>query len=665
MDIRIIQPHHHNHQRIDRAKPNMGAEPPHRTVVPAAQARRRSWVKLRLLAAATVIAGVYILSNHNSSRTQRWDAGDYQDLPTTDELQAPWNKIPPSEDLEWHPCYPELGPSFLCARLTVPMDYTNPPGHTCRDDGRKVHIALVLQPATNKSSTKSPMLINPGGPGGSGTAFALIIAPVLQTIFGQDQPIIGFDPRGIGFTTPRADCWATPPECATCPENHAKGLLHRIEWLNMNVAYGGVNSSSVSLKYLNAGQRAVNSLCAERNDRLGGESILAHASTAHVARDVVSIIDSWERSIDDEEAVVNPTKGKLVYWGFSYGTYLGAKFASMFPDRVGRMILDGVVDPEWYEAPVWAESLRDTDKILASFFTFCFEQGENCALYRDGDTSEKIGDRYTTLMEKLEHGEPVTFTQPDYFFPIILDAHLLKSLVFGILYSPKQLFPALGMFLNFLYEQDYEKFGMLYQDIQLSCALPGQLGVVLNDAQRAIMCGDKTKPVNLTVAEFRQEYEKMAEFSDFADILSTLLLQCNGWDISSSPPAASSNSEGQVKTDFPMLFLSNTHDPVTPLYAAVKTALKFKDAGLVEQKAQGHCTLSSSSRCTAKRVQDYVLHGKVPPAPAVEGDDLLGGEWTQCEADDDMSELSVEEKEVLMAFDTVRSAFQMVPQWGV
>ena len=76
---------------------------------------------------------------------------------------------------------------------------------------------------------------------------------------------------------------------------------------------------------------------------------------------MLSIVDAWDRWVDAEAAAqgvsppTSPTKGKLVYWGFSYGTYLGIKFASMFPDRVGRLMLDGVVDADLYETPVWAE----------------------------------------------------------------------------------------------------------------------------------------------------------------------------------------------------------------------------------------------------------------------------------------------------------------------
>lgn len=531
------------------------------------------------------------------------------------------------------------------------------------------------------------MLINPGGPGGSGVLVALGMASALQTIFGDDQPIIGFDPRGIGFTTPVADCWSPPPACDGCPEDVGGGFLHRLEWANMNQAYGGINSSSIALQFIDAGHRAINNLCIEKDRRLGGKSILGHVSTAHVAQDMVSIVDAWERWVDGQQksatqAELNPTKGKLVYWGFSYGTYLGATFASMFPDRVGRLLLDGVVDAELYTSPVWRDSLFDTDKILDRFFQYCAEAGSKCQLYRPGDKPEDLGQRYHGIMDGLTTN-PATFTHPEYFFPVILQPNTIKQLVFSVLYSPVANFPLLATFLNLMYENKHEALGALVQDAKIMCLVgDSPLTSLLNDAQRAIMCGDKTSPVNLTLPEIRAEYSAMASTSQFADVMLNVMLQCNGWSVSPPghpPPTtpwaqySSSSPQKQITTSFPILFLSNTLDPVTPLLAAVKMSLKFRQAGLVEQKAEGHCTLSAVSRCTAKVVRDYVLHGKVPPPPEVEGGDYLEGKWTTCEADErpwKKLEADVfvfendEERRVVEAFQVVQSVVERLPKWG-
>lgn len=272
------------------------------------------------------------------------------------------------------------------------MDYSRPLDSS-RNHAR-VHIAMVLLPGRNASQvpaeSKPPLLINPGGPGGSGVMVALLMASSLQSILGADQPVIGFDPRGIAFTTPRADCWAKPPACDGCPENAASGLLSRLEWDSVYAASGLFNSSDVAAKFLDAGNRAVNALCQSKDARIGGGSILGHATTAHVAQDMVSIVDAWDRWIEARGLAPNALRGKLVYWGFSYGTYLGATFAKMFPDRVGRLVLDGVVDADQYGTFLFGESLTDTEKVLDKFFYYCAQAQTRCALYRAGDDPNRV-----------------------------------------------------------------------------------------------------------------------------------------------------------------------------------------------------------------------------------------------------------------------------------
>lgn len=223
------------------------------------------------------------------------------------------------------------------------MDYNRP---LTEENSPKVHIALVLAPGAHSGPKKfstSPLLINPGGPGGSGTTFALAAAEPLRTILGDpEQDIIGFDPRGIAATTPRADCFAYPIGLGKggdyLDEDYITGNYHRMLWQNSGVEIGHVNSSSDSLLKLVARAKSVAKLCQEKDDVYGNESILRHAHTPNVARDMISIIDAWDEwtnstsrkpnpcnkekisvPITSENTSVFSTKSKLVYWGFSYG----------------------------------------------------------------------------------------------------------------------------------------------------------------------------------------------------------------------------------------------------------------------------------------------------------------------------------------------------------
>jgi hypothetical protein len=187
--------------------------------------------------------------------------------------------------------------------------------------------------------------------------------------------VIGFDPRGILATTPRADCYSFPPENSSSnsgspssdQEDYVQGSYHRFLWQQAGRNIGFINSSSVALQQLDTRIRSIAKLCQTKDELYGDDSILKYVSTPNVARDMLSVIDAWDEwtsTLNNEPAALDTpvevkeedlfftgdgskqystdTKGKLVFWGFSYGTMLGATFASMFPDRVGRLVLDGV-----------------------------------------------------------------------------------------------------------------------------------------------------------------------------------------------------------------------------------------------------------------------------------------------------------------------------------
>lgn len=276
--------------------------------------------------------------------------------PARDDNFVDWDAITPSEDLSWEPCFRALD-EFYCARLTVPLDYGRPLDQS--PDNPTVHLALVMLPGSGHSPatgtwSESPLLLNPGGPGGSGAAIVLTAGRLLQTVVGAHHDIIGFDPRGIGASTPVADCFVSP--LAQEPPNASDlntALLHRLTWLQGDVETGLPNTSDAATIKTVARRRAANLLCRATDSQDG---IFGYAGTPHVAHDMLSIVRAWDRWTDgvrreaggrcpharegavsstgldeaDEAALPPSTRGKLVYWGFSYGTVLGATFASMF-----------------------------------------------------------------------------------------------------------------------------------------------------------------------------------------------------------------------------------------------------------------------------------------------------------------------------------------------
>jgi pimeloyl-ACP methyl ester carboxylesterase len=197
--------------------------------------------------------------------------------------------------------------------------------------------------------SESPLLINPGGPGGSGVQLVLLAGQALQSVVGTDHDIIGFDPRGIGASIPNLDCFLPSLEHAP-PDDGLRGLatLHRLTWMDSELQIGLANTSDTAASRIVTHKKAWNALCHNQDDE---DSILRHAQTPNVAQDMLRIVQAWDtwteqeakkmvkcphnggsrRQATDEEKTTAPsTRGKLVYWGFSYGSVLGATFAAMF-----------------------------------------------------------------------------------------------------------------------------------------------------------------------------------------------------------------------------------------------------------------------------------------------------------------------------------------------
>jgi pimeloyl-ACP methyl ester carboxylesterase len=265
-----------------------------------------------------------------------------------------WETITPSRKLEYHPCYEKL----QCARLVVPLDWTD------ESNPHTVALAIAKVPAKvpeDDPSFAGTIFTNPGGPGGSGVASVLYNgAKDRDYISGNDKhyEVLSWDPRGIGFTTPAIDCYGSV-------------MAADIAALQLS-SIGGLDSRIDILRRQYAMYHAWGGLCAER---AGNGSILPYLSTASVARDVVEILDKVHELRNEKKTArlaldidadglpkqkalgtnVRTSKKdvpRLMYWGFSYGTVLGNTFASMYPGRVGRMILDGHSDANDYYAGV-------------------------------------------------------------------------------------------------------------------------------------------------------------------------------------------------------------------------------------------------------------------------------------------------------------------------
>ena len=232
-------------------------------------------------------------------------AGSTQQAGSTPQATGPI--VPAQSTLHWHSCSGQLAQQGVpdCTMLSVPVNYADP-------GGRHISLALDMIPATApKSQQQGIMLVNPGGPGGDGLPLAAEVAQGLSPGVAASYDIVGFDPRGVGSSVP----------ALSCDPGFFSGV--RPNYVPANAAAEQVLISRAKMYATDCEQR------------FGW--LLPYMTTEDVARDMDAIRGAFGVS-------------KINYYAFSYGTYIGQVYATLFPERVRRMVLDSTVDPTgvWY-----------------------------------------------------------------------------------------------------------------------------------------------------------------------------------------------------------------------------------------------------------------------------------------------------------------------------
>ncbi|KAJ7499674.1 TAP-like protein-domain-containing protein [Mycena latifolia] len=486
----------------------------------------------------------------------------------TESEKFSWGTIIPSEELVWTDCYSDIQ---QCARLKVPLDYRNPEGASAAIAMVRIHSVVPH----DSSSYRGPILLNPGGPGTSGVDFIARRGAQISTIVGPEFDVIGFDPRGIGRSTPRVSFFETRSE--------------RAIWL------GNADAKAVSL---NASADAVARAYARAiiEGQLAGErdvGSLRFINTDHTARDMLRIVQAHGME-------------KIQYWGFSYGSVLGATFASMFPDNVGRLVIDGVADSENYFATEWSNSLRDTDKVWSAFIDGCVATGpQRCPFFSPtaAEISENVDKLYTSLRDRpIPVRTNVSFGLVDY--------SVMRRVIFQALRTPYATFPALAQALADLSAGNATALFNLSEEPPFGCACnESQYRFEsVSDTGTAVRCNDG-KRMYSTYEDILAHYETMREMSEWADVWEPIRMGCLAW-----PGFPKDNFRGPfiANTSFPLLLVGNTADPVTPLWSAYKMSKGFNGSVVLTQDSTGHCSISGPSICTQKHIRKYFLEGSLP-----------------------------------------------------
>jgi len=437
-----------------------------------------------------------------------------------------------------------------CATIEVPLDYAVPAAGTIR-------LALDRIPATDRAGRIGSLLVNPGGPGGSGLDYAKAADRILGEKLRARYDVVGFDPRGVGQSTPvkcltdsQLDTFiATDPD----PETPAE-----------------IAQSQQQAELLANG-------CQAESARL-----LPHVGTPDAARDM-----------DVIRAVVGDQK--LTYLGKSYGTYLGAVYAGLFPSRVGRLVLDGAIDPSLSSDELDLGQAAGFQTALDAFLTDWVRQGD-CPL---GDTTVAAERRLTGLLAGVQARPLPTGTDRE-----LTGGQAFLGVV-GPLYD-RQAWPTLRTALTELVGGRGDtllRIADLYSDRG-----PDGYTSNANEAIYAVNCLDR--PDTDTVAQVRAQLPVFERASPvFGASLAWSSLPCTDWPVKSRTRPARITAAGAP----PILVVGTTRDPATPYAWAQSLARQLSSGVLLSRDGDGHTAYFMGNACIDSAVETYLLNG-TPPA---------------------------------------------------
>ena len=485
-------------------------------------------------------------------------AGCSTEVAGTPGLAGP--PLPPAPPVQWAPCQTDsaeldLPKDAQCGDLTVPVDYADP-------DGGTATLALLRFPATGQRI--GSLVINPGGPGGSGIDLALNLVDSLPKPVRQRFDLVGFDPRGVGSSTPALK--RNP--------DHDNDVLRTDPQVDYSPA-GVAHIEDTEKQYV---QRCV--------DKMGKE-FLANVGTVNVARD----LDRLREALGD---------AKLTYLGYSYGTLIGATYAEAYPDKVRAMILDGAIDP--HADPVQAEIDQD-----AAFQKAFDDYAADCAKQRDcplGTDPAKAVDVYRNLVDPLV-GKPAATKDPrGLSYPDAVTATI------SALYSPET-WKQLSEGLTELTKGRGDTLLGLADDYWGRDEDGGYNNG--NDAETAIDCVD-SPPITdrAAVVDEDRRARQAAPFMSYGEFTGHAPLDtCAFWPV----PATSAPHTVSATGLPPVLVVSTTDDPATPYQAGVDLAEELGGA-LLTYKGTQHTVVFDGDSCVDDYAADYLVDLKLPPAGA-------------------------------------------------
>lgn len=451
-----------------------------------------------------------------------------------------------TQDVQWSPCE---GGKFDCTTVKVPVDYANPAGDTA-------DLALIR---LNGRNAKGSLLVNPGGPGGSGYD---MVKDSAQTMFSakllDSYNVIGFDPRGVKRSAP-----------VTCVSDSERDALRE---------FTADPDTDAGLTATFAEQKKLIDACQAHSGPM-----LAHTDTVSAAKDMDIIRAAASRQV------------QLDYLGYSYGTFLGSTYATLFPDRVGRMVLDGALDPSLDNHEITRGQARGFEAAVHAYVRSCLTQSD-CPVSGSEDAGvAKIQALLARVRQSPLHtnsGRTINVT--DFVNGFILP-----------LYNDKN-WPALTQALVGAFKGDGS--GMLrLADIAADREQDGSYSSNSNFAFMAYNCLDYSTDASpaamrAEAAQLKQDSPTLGEFFAYGGV------NCRDWPYKPVRTPAPAHYTGQS----PILVVGTTGDPATPYQWAGNLRSQLGNAALLTWKGEGHTAYGRGSSCVDNAVDSYLADRKAP-----------------------------------------------------
>lgn len=455
-----------------------------------------------------------------------------------------------SQTVDWKTC----GKRIVCGHVKVPTNWADPAAGS-------LSLAVAYR-AADVAKPLGSVIFNPGGPGASGYDWILNSVDYLGTAkLRSNFNLVGFDPRGVGMSEPRVKCF------------DAKQTDYMLYGDN-----GFPLGSPQDLKATNELIQKFADTCAKNTG-----PAMAFIDTVSAARD-----------IDVIRAVMNDKK--LNFLGFSYGTMLGQTYAALYPGKIARMVLDGVVDPTVPDAQQSVLQLKGFDQALRNYLANCLGNAD-CPFT---GSVEKALARIKALLKRMETN-PLSSKDGRVLTVAAANTGLIMPL-----YS-EDYWPQLSQAFSETFAGDGSTFMELadsYNDRDTN----GTYKTNLMEANIAISCLDARQPADDS-SMAKQNSRMLAASPTLGRYWQYGALTCAHWPY----PIAKHPSDYSAKGSPAILVVGTTGDPATPYSQAVSVATKVLANGhLVTYNGEGHTAYGRSNECVANAVDNYFIKGAVP-----------------------------------------------------